>query len=367
MAEDPAVLLGPGWRINQELAARGWSQKDLAAVIGRPLQVVNEIINASKQITPETAVQLSQAFAGTPPELWANLEALYRVRLAKNASPMPEVERRSRLYALAPIGELIRRGWIHKSQHIEDLEQAICEFLGISSLGEDPMPPVVNWQHTTNRDPETRAQLAWIKRVEALVRQQVVAPFDAPTFKDAAPNLFNLATSQADAARLPVALNELGVRFVVVPHLPKTYLDGAAFRTPAGPVIALTLRYDRLDHLWFVLAHEAAHIARGDDGVLDDPPERTDRSKDPKERAADALASSWLIEPKAYQAFLQATADQPTRAQIEAFAERIGRHPSIVVGRMQFGGVITYGQHRWAHVPIRQFLSDWTDRLPKAA
>ena len=75
---EPAILMGPGWRISQELDRRGWSQKDLAEVLGRPLQAVNEILNASKQITPDTAVQLGQAF-GTTAEFWANLEALYRV------------------------------------------------------------------------------------------------------------------------------------------------------------------------------------------------------------------------------------------------------------------------------------------------
>lgn len=363
MAEDPAVLLGPGWRINEELSARGWSQKDLAAVIGRPLQAVNEIINTNKQITPETAVQLSQAFPGTSPELWANLEALYRVRLAKRAQPRSDVERRSRLYALAPIEELVSRGWINRSQHINDLEQAVCGFLGLRSLDEAPTMPVVNWQHTINRDPESRAQLAWIKRVEVLVHPQHVARFDAQSFKTAAPQLFSLAASPADAVRLPAALNDLGVRFVVVRHLPRTYLDGAAFQTEDGPVIALTLRFDRLDHFWFALAHEAAHTARGDDGVLDAPPDRIDRSKDPKERATDLLASNWLIDPRAYAEFRQATADVPTRAQIEAFAERIDRHPSIVVGRLQHDEVITYGQHRWAHTAIRSYLVDWTDRI----
>jgi molybdopterin biosynthesis enzyme len=36
-----------------------------------------------------------------------------------------------------------------------------------------------------------------------------------------------------------------GVALVVVPHLPKTYLDGAALKLGDGtPVVGLTLRYD---------------------------------------------------------------------------------------------------------------------------
>lgn len=365
MPDNPAILRGPGWRISQELAARGWSQKDLADVLGRPLQAVNEIVNANKQITPETAIQLGMAF-GTSPEFWANLEAIYRVRMAQRATAANEVQRRSRLYALAPVSELIRRGWIPRARSIEQLESALCDFLGIEDVDQEPTVPVVNLRHTRNRDPEARAKLAWLKRVEALARAQNLGTFNRSRFAKRVAEVFGIASSPSAAAQIPAALAELGVHFVVVPHLPNTYLDGAAFRLDGNPVIALTLRYDRLDHLLFTLAHEAAHVARGDDGVLDAPPDRTDRSKDAKERAADLQATGWLIEPHAYAGFREATADNPTRDQIDAFAKRIHRHPSVVVGRLQHDHVISYGQHRWAHVGIRDHLAKWIDR-PRSA
>jgi hypothetical protein len=53
------------------------------------------------------------------------------------------------------------------------------------------------------------------------------------------------------------------VRFVCLRHLPKTYLDGAAFWLAEGPAVALTLRYDRIDAFWFTLMHELAHLAEG--------------------------------------------------------------------------------------------------------
>ncbi len=54
-----------------------------------------------------------------------------------------------------------------------------------------------------------------------------------------------------------------GIPLVTVPHLPKTYLDGAALKLGDGtPVVGLTLRYDRLDNFWFCLLHELAHVGR---------------------------------------------------------------------------------------------------------
>lgn len=78
----PARVVSPRRILISELDAPNWTQRDLAHIMGRPYQAVNEIINGTKQITPDTALDLSQVF-GTSPEFWANLEANHRAFLAK--------------------------------------------------------------------------------------------------------------------------------------------------------------------------------------------------------------------------------------------------------------------------------------------
>ena len=68
-----AETFPPGDFIREELEARGWSQRDLAEILGRPLQVVNAIINAKTSITTQTAIELAAAF-GTSAEVWINLQ-----------------------------------------------------------------------------------------------------------------------------------------------------------------------------------------------------------------------------------------------------------------------------------------------------
>lgn len=94
-----AEVFPPGAFIREELEERGWSQRDLADVLGRPLQAVNEIINGHKQITPETALELAAAF-GTSAELWMNLEVRYRLWKAGRTNPAIE-KRARRLSAVA--------------------------------------------------------------------------------------------------------------------------------------------------------------------------------------------------------------------------------------------------------------------------
>ena len=51
----PVCLPSPGRILLRELEARGWSQRDLAAIMGRPYQAINQIIRGVKRITPESA------------------------------------------------------------------------------------------------------------------------------------------------------------------------------------------------------------------------------------------------------------------------------------------------------------------------
>ena len=89
----PARLIPPGRIIERELEARGWAQSELATIMGRPKQVINEIIHAKKRITPETALELGAAF-DTPAEFWLNLETNYRLRISQKEIDVSEITKR---------------------------------------------------------------------------------------------------------------------------------------------------------------------------------------------------------------------------------------------------------------------------------
>ena len=74
------MAISPGEVLQEEIKARGMTQKELAARLGRPSQVINEIIRAEKAITPDTAIGLGKAL-GIDPQYWINLENDYRMTL----------------------------------------------------------------------------------------------------------------------------------------------------------------------------------------------------------------------------------------------------------------------------------------------
>jgi HTH-type transcriptional regulator/antitoxin HigA len=131
-------------------------------------------------------------------------------------------------------------------------------------------------------------------------------------------------------------LDKVGVSLVVEPHLPETYIDGAAILArPDQPVVALTLRYDRIDNFWFVLIHELVHISRHlsvdliafyDDLDVED-------TTNVQEQEADRLAGEALIPEEEWRKSPASRLRTPEAVQ--HLASRLRIHPAIVAGRIR--------------------------------
>ncbi|UJB72849.1 HigA family addiction module antidote protein (plasmid) [Acaryochloris sp. 'Moss Beach'] len=358
----PARVSPPGRILHRELEARGWTQKDLAEIMGRPAQTISGIVKGNKQITPETAIELAEAL-GTSAELWTNLEAKYRLFVAKKDANGPsfdsEIARKSYLYSLAPITEMIKQGWIVATDSVIELERQLCQFFGIEDIDEPPKL-AVSCRQSEDRDPEVQAQIAWVKRVENLVTQQEVATFEPKKLKAALPEILTY-TSEAEAlALVPKKLLSLGVHFAIVPHLKKTYLDGAAFYLENKPVVALTLRHNRIDSFWFTLLHELGHIVAQHKGSYLDNLDNL--AVNQEETEANQLAADWLLDPVALEHFVEQTSPYFSAKKVQAFAGIQQRHPGIVVGRLQSEGDIPYQNLRKLLIKVDQYLELWIDR-----
>jgi len=186
----------------------------------------------------------------------------------------------------------------------------------------------------TNAKTDLAAVDAWCAAVAlnaAAVRLPVAAK--APGAQ-AARKLAQLSGEKNGIGKVRVTLAGMGIVLVVLKHLPGTYLDGAAMRRADGtPVIALTLRHDRIDNFWFTLLHEFCHATRHLDGktllILDD---LDIGSSDAIEEEADRFAEDALI-PARFRA--RCGAAWMSTAEIVEIATEAGVHPAIVAGRWQ--------------------------------
>ena len=76
------VAIPPGEHLEEELEVRGMTQRALANLLGRPPQMISEVIRGKKAITADFALELEGAL-GIPAHLWMNLEANYRLTKAR--------------------------------------------------------------------------------------------------------------------------------------------------------------------------------------------------------------------------------------------------------------------------------------------
>lgn len=90
---NPSNAIHPGEMIKDEIEYRGISQKALAAEIGLPASVLNEVLNGKRAVTTEYAL-LFEAALGIEADLWLKLQSDYNKQLAKSDSSfMARLER----------------------------------------------------------------------------------------------------------------------------------------------------------------------------------------------------------------------------------------------------------------------------------
>lgn len=82
---NPSNPIHPGEMIKDEIEFRGISQKALAAEIGLPASVLNEVLNGKRAVTTEYALLLEAAL-GIEADLWLKLQSEYNKQIAKSDS-----------------------------------------------------------------------------------------------------------------------------------------------------------------------------------------------------------------------------------------------------------------------------------------
>lgn len=369
----PAEVFPPGEFIKDELEARCWTQEDLAEVMGRDLHLINEIITGKRGITPETARGLGEALE-TSAQYWMNLQAAFQ--LAQSESQNEAVPRRSRLYEKAPVRLMVKRNWIEASSNIDVLEERVCTFFGLKDINDELKLVHASRKSTTYAE-STPIQWAWLYRAVHLATAVDAKKFTPAKLNTVLDNLRLLLPNPQDIRMVPKILSESGIKFMVIEPLPQSKVDGVTFWIKDSPVIALSLRYDRIDWFWHTLGHElAGHVKNGDgrnaQAIIDldllGQQGNTDRPK--YEIEADKNAVSFLIPQDELDDFVARVSPLYTPARIIGFANKIHVHPGIVVGQLQHRGELNYSQHRDMLVKVRSIITEaaltdgWGHSLP---
>jgi HTH-type transcriptional regulator/antitoxin HigA len=311
----------------------GLGQKDLVAFIGSKSKV-SEVLNGKRPLTLAMMRGLHKGL-GIPAEV------LLKEPGGQFPATLPNVE-----WSRFPLLEMAKRGWVTPVNGMRERAEEVMRPFVEAAGGLDAVTAPLFRQGIAGRlnaKADTYAVAAWCMRGSALALKR---PLETPFRKEK----LTLSVLK-DIARLsyfkdgPLLAREYlakqGVFLIVVPHLTKTYLDGSAMLLPDGnALIALTLRYDRLDNFWFTLLHELAHLVRHLSEecrlIVDDLDLRSQSEvgQDDTENEADDIASAALI-PKRYWPVLDA-GKVPKAADVLSLAAKLKSHPAPIAGRIRF-------------------------------
>jgi HTH-type transcriptional regulator / antitoxin HigA len=359
MEDRPQKVFPVSKYIKDELHARGWTQADLAYVMGRTASEISSLMVGRRQLSPELAQELGIVL-GQGPEHWLSIDNVYR--LSQTEYVGRDVLLRSKLFSY-PVKEMQKRRWIAETRDASELQQELDRFFGDSALG-DPrsssydLPFEVSFKRTIKDSPLNNSEKAWVARAMQLAEACPAATFNEKGIPKLKVDLRHLAAKTQAAHRVPTLLTSAGIRYVVVSPLPNVKIDGAAFwLNPGSPVIAMSLRFDNIGSFWFGLMHEVDHIEHRDAFSFDDL--QSSPSDEAEERAS-WNASNLLVPNHELEDFIRACRPRYSEARINNFATRLQIHPGIIVGQLQHRGEISYAAHRKLMTRVRDIVTKFS-------
>lgn len=239
--------------------------------------------------------------------------------------------------------EMVRRKWIQPKSikdKVAERADAMFDFLFARPTHLPVLAMFKGARLSTQRNlVEEIATKAWVAHVLDAAPEHARVKFTPSSLTESfVRDLIKLSIRDDGPRRALAAVRESGISVVVESGLPGMAVDGVSLHTiTTGPVLALTLRYDRLDNFWFTLLHELGHIALHlsdpSDDVFVDSLEDAASDEQEAEAEANAFAKDGLI-PR--DLWLRSEVHRLGSARsVLNLAKQLGVHPAIVAGRIR--------------------------------
>jgi HTH-type transcriptional regulator/antitoxin HigA len=337
----PFLNIGPGVFIAEEIEARGWRKEDLAVIMGMKPQALSRIINNRQPVTIRTARLLGKAF-GQSPQFWLNLDNGYRLRLQQDEQRISEAGIRAGIYDYMPIGEMQTKGWVKGGSTVDDLKTAFAKFWDVRRFDPLAMDKAILPEFRKSeafRQFNQNYAKTWFQMARTCARTYAADPYNRSELHALAERLNTYTRQEDGAARFIANLKQVGVKFFVLSHLQKTYIDGASFMDRDNPVVVYTGRHNRADNFWFTVAHELGHVllhlTKATDLFLDN----IDELHSGKEDEANRLAYD-ALRVKAILKYFRPLGKYISRAHVLAGSAYLDVSSAVIVGCLQHHGML---------------------------
>lgn len=343
----PDWVSPPGETIADLLEERDWTQAQLAERLGYTPKHVSLLINGKASVTEEAALKLERVLGSTA-AFWLNREAQYRAQLAK-------IEEQNLLLSWIPwldelpVKDLMKQGAIPKchvnAKRKPSIVKDLLTFFGVASPNDWRNHYVgmqASFRQTRPDQCDVGAISAWLRQGEVAAERLTCSRYSKAKFEKAVEEIRSLTVlpPAVFVSQMHQLCASAGVVLVFVPSIPRAHTSGVArWLNPHRALIQLSLYGKTNDKFWFNFFHEAAHVLLHDEQKKDiflDDWGQGEKLESQKEAEADQWSKVFLI-PSEYESELPSLR---SKEAVTEFAERIGIHSAIVVGRLQYEGVI---------------------------
>jgi HTH-type transcriptional regulator/antitoxin HigA len=329
----PRPPVDPIEAINLRLDQQGLGKKDLAPYIGS-MSRVSDVLAGRRQLTVAMMRRLHKGLGVPAASLIGDGDLDEEI-----GGELPDYD-----FTKFPLVEMMERGCFGNIKYGLAKLRANAEELVAPLLrplcGKVTQPQLLRARlhQSGSRTMDEHALLIWRVLVVKKARKSPPrAPFKHGSITNAwLRDLAKLSAFDGGPRLAHEFLSKHGICLVFERHFAKTYLDGAAMLDGDQPIVALTLRHDRLDNFWFALLHELVHVARhlrANHLFIADNLEDKTRKGQAEEDEADAGAQEALLPAKLWAKAAVTTTHSVSDA-LEV-AREAGVHPAIVAGRLR--------------------------------
>lgn len=341
----PDFTLSPGEHLEELLETRGISGREFARRCGRSPKLISEILAGKAPVEPATALQFEKVLTDISATVWTNLEAGYRLQLARVSEDRQLAEGVAWAQQF-PLKDLQEFGCIPHTKNKTELVKALLQFFGVASIAayeENCRSVAVSYRHSPSFSSKRHSLFAWLRIGELKADTIKTNDYDRAAFLKALSKIRTFTLNPVDdfIPAITAACAEAGVAFLVVRPMSGIALSGVSRWLHARKaLIQQSMRHMSNDHFWFTFFHEAAHLLLHSRKTVFVDGRNLDTVRSQEEIEADKWATEFLI-PGALLSEFISFGDFAEDA-VRRFARDVGVAPGIVVGQMQNRGGVGY-------------------------
>lgn len=334
----PNWASNPGNTITDILNERNISLVSFAQQMDSTINQIEKLITGTLPISSDIANRL-EVNLGASAEFWINRDNQYRESLERiqkqHASWLKEL----------PLKDMIKFGWINNSGN--PLKDCL-DFFNVSSINEwreksNQEIGQLAFRTSTSFNADFGATSTWLRRGEIVTNNLKCNPWDLELFIETLEKIKPLTKKKNPKDFIPKLIElcaNCGVAVGIVQTPSGCRASGATkFINPERALLLLSFRYLSDDQFWFTFFHEAGHLVlHGDKSIHIESTEKNQQVTN-EEEEANAFAAEMLIP---YTLHTKLKSIRGNKRNIITLAMEAGISPGIVVGQMQYLGLIDF-------------------------